>query len=385
MRLVTEFAPAVEAAVATLRSNLAAFGSLYPDDTTTGGRYLTRPSVPGFAEGGNYGWTTSFWPGMQWLAYELTGDAVFRSAGLSHVADFARRIELTEDVGTHDLGFLYSLACVAPWRLTGDQDAWRAAVAAAEHLMTRFLEPAGIVQAWGNLADPAQRGRTIIDSLMNMPLLTWAGRQTGDPRYAEAVARHSVQLARQIVRPDDSTFHTFTWDPVTGEPMGGSTAQGAHDGSCWARGQAWGIYGFALNFQATGDVRLLRAAERCARYYLEHLPGDGVPYWDLTFTSGDEPRDSSAAAVAACGLHELARLVAPARGECYAAAARDMLRSLAKGYTPAADGVRSDALLLHSVYSVPGNLGVDEGSLWGDYFYLEALVRHVDPEWERYW
>ncbi|GAB2455866.1 glycoside hydrolase family 88 protein [Xylanimonas ulmi] len=383
--LICEFASALDDTVATVRSNIAAFGPHYPDDTTVGGRYLPRPAAPGFAPGANRGWTTGFWPGMQWLAYEVTGAPGFRAAGEEHVADFERRVELGEDIDTHDLGFLYTLACVAPWRLTGSAGAWRAGIAAADALMTRFSEPAGVVQAWGDLTDPAQRGRTIIDSLLNMPLLTWAAEQTGQERYAAAVARHCARLAERIVRPDDSTFHTFTWDPATGAPVGGSTAQGAHDDSCWARGQAWGVLGFALNAQATGDARLLRAAERCADYLLAHLPADGVPYWDLVFTSGDEPRDSSAAAIAVCGLHELAPLVNAERSERYSSAARDILRSLVKGYTPGADGVRSDALLLHSVYSAPGGVGVDEGSLWGDYFYLEALVRHCVTGWRRYW
>lgn len=385
--LATELAPAVDTALATIRRNIAAFGDTYPDDTTHDGRYPARPATPDLPEGANRGWTTSFWPGMQWLAFELTGDEGFRTAGEAHVADFARRVERGQDLETHDLGFLYTLSCVAPWRLLGDERARGAALAAADHLMGRFLEPAGILQAWGDLADPAQRGRTIVDSLMNMPLLTWAGHQTGEERYPDAVRRHTRQLAAHIVREDDTTFHTFFWDPVTGEPLRGATEQGAGDDSCWARGQAWGIYGFALNHQVTGDPELLRASERCADYFLAHLPSDGVPYWDLVYTDGsDAPRDSSAAAIAACGLHELAAVQTdPERRDRYARASLDMVRALVAGYTPVADGVESDALLLHSVYDAPKSIGVDEGSLWGDYFYLEALVRHTLPTWERYW
>ncbi|MBO1751308.1 glycoside hydrolase family 88 protein [Actinotalea sp. BY-33] len=385
--LATELAPAVDAAIATVRRNIAAFGRRYPDDTTTDGRYLPRPATDRFAEGANRGWTTSFWPGTQWLAYELTGEDAFRAAGREHVVDFARRVEQGEDLHTHDLGFLYTLSGVAPWRLTGDEQARQAALAAADHLMVRFLEPAGILQAWGDVSDPAQRGRTIVDSLMNMPLLTWAGEQTGQERYPDAVRRHTAQLSEHVLRPDGTTFHTFYWDPVTGAPLYGATEQGAGDDSCWARGQAWGIYGFALNHQATGDPALLRSAERCADRFLADLPQDGVPYWDLVYTDGsDAPRDSSAAAIAACGLHHLAAVETdPARRERYATAGLDMLRALVAGYTPAAEGVESDALLLHSVYDAPKGIGVDEGSLWGDYFYLEALVRHTDPGWVPYW
>lgn len=385
--LATALAPAVETAVATVRANIDRWGLTYPDDTTTDGRYLPRPAAPGFAEGANRGWTTSFWPGAQWLAWEITGDDAFREAGEAHAADFARRVTQDEDLHTHDLGFLYTLACVAPWRLTGSTTARTAALAAADHLMLRFLEPAGIIQAWGDLSDPAQRGRTIIDSLMNTPLLTWAHEQTGDERYADAVRRHTEQLARHILRDDDSTFHTFYWDAVTGEPLRGGTEQGAFDDSCWARGQAWGIYGFAVNFQTTANPELLEASRRCADYFLAHLPSDGVPYWDLVYTDGsDAPRDASSAAIAACGLQELAAIEPDeARAAGYLAAGERLLRTLVERCTPQAEGVDSDALLLHSVYDAPKSVGVDEGCLWGDYFYLEALVRYTRQGWVRYW
>ena len=237
---------AIAAALATIRRNIDRFGDRYPDDTTAGGHYPPRPAASGVPEGGNRGWTTSFWPGMQWLAWELSGDEAFRDAAAAHAADFARRIDAGQDIDTHDLGFLYTLSCVTAWRLLGDAQARNAALRAAAHLMGRFLPSAGIIQAWGDLADPRQRGRTIIDSLMNLPLLTWAGQQTGDPRYADAVRRHAGQLREHMLRADDSTFHTFYWDAETGQPRFGATEQGAHDDSCWARGQAWAVYGFAL-------------------------------------------------------------------------------------------------------------------------------------------
>ncbi|MBF4457376.1 glycoside hydrolase family 88 protein [Pseudoclavibacter sp. VKM Ac-2867] len=377
---------ALAAATETVRRNIVAFGAAYPDDTTTDGRYLLRPATEAFAEGANRGWTTSFWPGMMWLAGDATGDAAFHEAALAHAADFERRLYGDEDLETHDLGFLYSLSVVTAWKQTGDER-WRTAgIKAGERLMTRFLEPAGILQAWGDLSDPAQRGRAIIDSLMNMPLLTWVGEQTGDPRYADAVRRHTEQLRTQIFRADDSTFHTFYWDAETGEPLRGGTEQGAFDESCWARGEAWGIYGFALNSQAVGDPRQLEAAWRCADYYLAHLPSDGIPYWDLVYTEGsDAPRDSSAAAIAACGFFELAAVEPdPERSSRARKAAYAQLDALIAEATPR-PAESSDALLLHGVYDMPKLVGVDEGTLWGDYFFLEALTRASRPDWQRYW
>ncbi|WP_402469510.1 glycoside hydrolase family 88 protein [Isoptericola aurantiacus] len=382
----TPLRAAVEAAVATVRRNAAAFGARYPDSTTRENVYPLRPATAEFAEGANRDWTTSFWPGMQWRAVELTGDTELRGAAMAHAADFARRVHAGEDLDTHDLGFLYTLSCVDAWRLAGDEAARDAALAAADHLMTRFLPSAGIVQAWGDLSDPAQRGRTIVDSLMNMPLLTWATEVTGDERYADVVARHVVQVRTHLLRDDDSTFHTFYWDPVSGEPLRGATEQGAGDDSCWARGQAWGIFGFALHHRTSGDPESLRASQRCADYFLAHLPADGVPFWDLVYTDGSQaPRDSSAAAIAVCGLLELASVLPDAdRAAAYDAAARRMLAALVTGYTPARHQ-RADALLLHAVYDAPKGKGVDEGCLWGDYYYLEALTRLTLPGWVSPW
>jgi len=382
----TGFTPARSAALRTITENIATFGDRYPDDTTIAGVYRLRPAKPGFAEGGNYGWTTSFWPGMLWLGYELTGDDAYRLAGELQVQSFADRVDGGLDLATHDLGFLYTLACVAPWRLTGNEQAKRAALSAADHLMTRFLEPAGIIQAWGDLSNPEQRGRTIIDSLMNMPLLYWASEMTGDPRYREAAYRHTVQLRDHMIRPDDTTFHTFYWNPVTGEPLRGGTQQGYADQSCWARGQAWGIYGFAMNYRYTSDETFLHAAERCADYFLEHLPADHIAYWDLIFGDGSgEARDSSATAIAVCGLDELAKALPDGpRKERYRREAQQMLTSLAESCSTA-DHPRSNALLLHGIYDKPKSVGVDEGTLWGDYFYLEALTRSIIPGWKPYW
>ncbi|MDD7961363.1 glycoside hydrolase family 88 protein [Microbacterium thalli] len=377
---------AITAALATLRRNIETFGLRYPDDTTDGDRYPIRPASGGFAPGANRGWTTSFWPGMMWIAWELTGDGFFRDAGLAHAEDFARRVRDEQDLDTHDLGFLYTLASVAPYRLLGDEDARATALDAADHLMRRFLEPAGIVQAWGDLSDPAQRGRTIVDSLMNMPLLTWAGEQTGEDRFTDAVRRHTTQLRTHILRDDDTTFHTFYWDAETGEPLRGATEQGAFDDSCWARGQAWGVYGFALNHRATGDPALLDASRRCAERFLSKLPSDRVPFWDMVYTDGaDAPRDSSSAAIVVSGLFELAEAETDeGAAERYRRSAYEILGSLIANYTPATPEA-SDAVILHSVYDFPKSVGVDEGTLWGDYFYLEALVRAARPGWKPYW
>ena len=260
---------------------------------------------------------------MIWLAYEFTKDEKYRRAGEHHIKSFAERMDKQQDVDHHDLGFLYTPTCIAPWRLTGNTDGKAAALRAADQLMHRFWDKPGIFQAWGRMDDPEQRGRTIVDSLMNMPLLFWASDVSKDGRYRDAAYRHCCQLRDHFVRPDNTTFHTFYFDVETGAPRFGKTAQGAADNSCWARGQAWAIYGFVLGYAYTHDAGLLQTACRVADYFLAHLPADKVAYWDLVYTDGSgEERDSSAASIAVCALQEIARsLPAGPEQTRYAAAA----------------------------------------------------------------
>jgi unsaturated chondroitin disaccharide hydrolase len=368
---------ALGGAVSRVESNLESFPpGLYPAPSSRGGVY---PAIR------NAEWTTSFWPGMLWLAYEATGEGRFRDEGLARVPDFRRRLDEREGVDTHDLGFLYTLSCVAPWRLVGYRPAREAALKAATMLLSRYFEKAGIIQAWGDLSDPEQRGRIIVDCAMNLPLLFWASEETGNPYYREAAAAHLGAANASLIRPDASSCHTYYFDVETGEPLRGETAQGRSDGSCWARGQAWAIYGLALGFRYLRDPELLELASRLALYFLNRLPEDLVCHWDLSFAPGSaEERDSSAAAIAACGLLELASHLPPIdpRRRRYENAAGLIARSLASSYS--ASGSEGNGLLLHSVYNKPKGEGVDECCAWGDYFYLESLVR-LTRSWKPYW
>lgn len=368
---------AIETAVARVEANL----SLFPP-----GRYpgpasfdLVYPTI------GNTDWTSSFWTGQLWLAYELTGRDLFRDAALSHVSDFRNRLDERTATDTHDLGFLYTLSGVAAWRLTGDHRARAMALKAADLLMLRYHEKAGILQAWGDLNDPELRGRIIIDCAMNLPLLFWASEQTGNPHYREAAVTHLNRANRFLIRPDASSFHTYYFDTKTGEALRGATAQGYSDQSCWARGQAWGILGLPLNYGYCPDPAILETSRRLAHYFLNRLPDDFVCHWDLVFTSGPEEKDTSASAIAACGLLELARCL-PATDShrpVYERAAVASLASLARSYTTE-NHPQSNGLLVEAVYNKPKNEGVNECNLWGDYFYLEGLMRVTRP-WRPYW
>jgi rhamnogalacturonyl hydrolase YesR len=369
-------ARAIEQALASIDRNLDHFGDDFPGPSSTDSLY---PTI------GNIEWTNGFWTGMLWLAYELTGAARYRKAAEAHVRSFHTRQQERINTNHHDLGFLYSLSCVAAYKLTGDSLAAEAALGAARLLMERYNPKAGIIQAWGDLNDPEQRGRMIIDCNLNLPLLYWASEFTGEAAFRDAANRHIEAAARHIVRPDGSTFHTFFFDVDNALPLRGKTHQGFADDSCWARGQAWGISGFPLVFRHNGDTRLIALSKTLSNYYLNRLPADGICYWDLIFTSGTEERDSSAAAIAACGLLELAKqlpLSDPLRAE-YQSAALGMVGELSANYVNTG-GAPGSGLLKHAVYHKPQRMGVDESCIWGDYFYLEALVRLSRP-WNPYW
>jgi len=367
---------AIASALSRIDRNLATFGDRFPAPSSVGGTYPLIENVE---------WTSGFWTGTLWLAFELSGDNRYREAAERHLASYGRRIAERINVDHHDLGFLYSLSCVAADKLTGNPAAREYAVAAAELLHARYLLQAGIIQAWGDLDDPSQAGRMIIDCNLNLPLLYWASQATGNPKYSLAADSHIAQAEKYLVRPDSSTFHTFFMDPRTGAPREGKTHQGFSDTSCWARGQAWGIAGFAAVFRHKADPNLIATAAKLANYFLNRLPDDLVCCWDLIFTGPPEPRDSSAAAIAACGLLELTEHLPPTDPdrEAYQGAAVAIVKSLAEFYANAPDAAGT-GIVRHAVYHMPNRIGVDESCIWGDYFYLEALMR-LTRVWETYW
>lgn len=365
----------LDRALARIDRALPDFSGSFPAPSSVNGRYAPMD---------NSEWTNGFWTGVLWLAHEASGKPGYRAAAEATLPSFVERVDQRIGVDHHDLGFLYTLSCCAADQLTDNAEARRAGILAAELLLARFDKTAEVIQAWGDFNDPAQRGRMIIDCNLNLPLLWWASNQTGDRRFADAANRHVAKAARYLVRPDYSTFHTFYMDTENGEPRFGSTHQGFSDDSAWARGQAWGIYGFALAFRHTGDAAYLDLAAHLADYFLARLPDDGICYWDLIFTSGDEPRDSSAAAIAACGLLELAAMLplTAHKRNVYGQAAARMLTALDQScLSPLAS---SNGILDHAVYHWPNKVGVDECCIWGDYFYMEALLR-LQRAWKPYW
>ena len=372
-------AAALDEAVAQVRVNLP----LYTD------RCQNHSSVDNiYPACDNTQWTCGFWPGEVWLSYERTGDEAFKKTAMTLVASFDHRIRHKIEVDHHDMGFLYSPSCVAAHKLTGAAAARDAAILAADQLISRFQPKGQFIQAWGEMGAP-ENYRYIIDCLLNLPLLYWASEVTGDAKYADIAHRHITTCLANSFRPDGSTYHTFFMNP-DGTPSHGATCQGYRDDSFWARGQAWGVYGSVLSYRYTRNPEYLDTFRRALEFYLTRLPDDLVPYWDMIFTSGsEEPRDSSSAAIVACGLLEAVKWVGAEEGAGYEKLARQMLASLVQHYA-VTDRKPGGGQLLHGTYSKksPYNTctpeGVDECTSWGDYFYMEALTR-LTKDWQLYW
>ncbi len=341
----------------------------------------------------NNQWTCGFWPGEIWLSYEASKDEEFKKSGLVHVQSMKNRIENKISVDHHDMGFLYSPSCVAPWKIIGDEDARSSAIKAADQLISRFQEKGEFIQAWGEMGQ-SENYRYIVDCLLNTPLLYWASRETGNPKYADIARRHTHTCIKNSIRKDGSTYHTFFMDIKTGAPLYGKTCQGYADDSVWARGQSWGVYGTALAYRYDKNPEYLEAFEKTLKFFLSRLPQDNVPYWDMIFNDENanqngeiEPRDSSSASIVACGLLDMAFQT---KNTEYEKIARILIKSLADNYA-VKDFSKSNGLVLHGTYSKksPYNTctpeGVDECVSWGDYFYMEALMRILNPDWNLYW
>lgn len=362
------WAKAIEQAVEQTRRNIGRFGEQFPHVSKNGRYYELNP---------NSDWTDGFWSGILWLCYEYTGEDVFRDTAIRTVESFRQRLQDKPSLDHHDIGFLYSLSAKAGWIVEQNEEARRTALESADILMNRWREGPQLIQAWGRENDPENGGRIIIDCLMNLPLLYWAYEQTGEVKYAEVARIHAEKSRRFLVRGDDSSYHTFYFDPVTGDAVRGGTHQGYRDGSTWTRGQAWGIYGFVLAYRALKNSEFLETSKRMAKYFVDRLPVDYVVYWDFDAPQIPETkRDSSASAIASAGMLELMQHLEPhdPLKKQLSAAVVNTLSSLSQNYTPdpASD---EQGFIRHGSYSVRSGASPDDYTIWGDYYYLESLMR----------
>lgn len=338
----------------------------------------------------NIGWTNGFWTGEIWLAYEFTGEECLKKTALLQCDSFYERITKEISIASHDMGFLYSPSCVAAYKLTGNEKAKEAALLAADNLITMFRTKGNFIQSI-NQPENKQEYRMIVDTLLNLPLLFWASEVTGYDKYRNIAVTHFHTTADVLIRADGSVAQAARFDNETGEHLCNYTRQGYSNDSAWSRGQAWAVYGPAIAYKYTGLQECKEMFLKTAPYFMNHLPEDMVAYFDLQFTEGDEwPRDSSAAAIAACGMLEMAKYLEQDEAEYYVNCAKKILKSLYDNYM-VRDFSMSNGLLLHGTYcckteynTMSRNLGKDECTSFGDYFFMEALTR-LNKEWEMYW
>ncbi len=356
-----------------LKQNIKSYGEAYPSPATYNEKYQIIE---------NREWTTSFWTGMLWIAYEYTNDEEFLNIAKINTESFINRLNTKYEIEHHDIGFLYTLSTVAAYKVTGESKYREASIKAADLLIERFIPQAGFIQAWGKKLD-TEENRAIIDSLLNIPLLFWASEETKDSKYRDVAKQHYQKVISNIIREDNTTFHTYYFDYDTGKPLYGKTRQGYSDNSCWARGQAWAIYGQALASKYLCEDELNDKFEEVLEYFVNHLPADSIAYWDLIFNDENpSDRDSSSNAIALCGLLEKIKQEKELNYN-YLYLIKIMLSNLQLSYTT----INSDeqGILKHGVYSWHSGRGVDESNIWGDYFYLEALYRIYNNRWSSYW
>ena len=327
------------------------------------------------------GWTAGFWGGLNYLLYEYTKNEEYLKT--------ARSIEKQMDAGLrnyealhHDVGFMWHILSGANYRLTGDEGSKRRNLFAASTLYSRFIPNGGFIRAWNNKWRGLDSSNwSIIDCLMNLPILYFASDVIGDDRFKQIAIAHADMALYDHLREDGSIAHIVEHDRESGEAVCTYGGQGFGVGSCWSRGQAWGLYGFIISYKHTGEQRYLDAAKKVAHYFIANCCDDWLPRVDFRAPSQPVYYDSTAGACAACGLIEIAKAVGENEGGMYMNAAINILKAMeAKfmNYDPDTDDMLGYGTVL---YPTDGNLkNVHISIIYGDYFFTEALLKLLGSE-----
>lgn len=321
-------------------------------------------------------WVSGFFPGTCWLVYEHTGNEEIKALAEKTTLKLASLPE-PGMVTHHDIGFMVNCSYGNALRVTGDQSYRQTIIDAAGKLCERFSPTVGCIMSWNPNAK--WQYPVIIDNMMNLEILCNATKLSGDKSYEEVALTHARTTIKNHFRPDFSTWHVVSYVPETGEIEAKNTAQGLNDDSAWARGQAWGLYGYTMMYRETGEADFLAQAENIARYLLGRLPEDGIPYWDFDCPLiPDTFRDSSAGAIMASAFVELSTFTKDAAlaDKCLKMAEKQ-IRTLASDEYLAAPGKNGGFLLRHGVGHLPGNSQIDVPLSYGDYYFLEAISRYI--------
>lgn len=320
-------------------------------------------------------WTSGFFPGSLWYLYENNKDEKL----LAFARQYTVRVEREKyTTNNHDVGFMINCSFGNGLRLTGDNAYKSVMLTAAKSLSTRYTPKIGLIRSWDS--DPKKwQYAVIIDNMMNLELMLWAAKKSDNQFYKELSVSHADKTMQHHYRPDYSCYHVVSYDTISGLPHKKQTHQGTADESAWARGQAWGLYGFTFMYRETKDKRYLAFAKNIAKYLIEHprMPEDYIPYWDFDAPGiPNEPRDVSAAALMASALIELSQFVDKDLSVKYIAVSEKQLRTMASPEYTAKLGENGDFILKHGTGSKPHNSEVDVPLTYADYYYLEALLRY---------
>ena len=318
-------------------------------------------------------WTCGFFPGSLWFMYELTKNEKFRQEA-EYYTTLNDKAQYRED--THDLGFMLNCSYGNGFRITGNESYKKVLITGAKSLSTRFHKQVGSIKSWE--ARNQWNYPVIIDNMMNLEFLCEVSTLTGDKSLKQISITHADNTMKNHYRPDYSCFHVVDYDSITGNIIQKKTAQGYADNSSWARGQAWGLYGFTMMYRETKDPRYLEQAKKIAAFMLNNpsMPTDKIPYWDYNAPNiPKEPRDASAAAITASALIELSSFVHD-KPE-YLKMAETILKNLSSDEYLAAKGENGLFILKHSTGNWPKNSEIDTPLNYADYYYLEALGRYM--------
>ena len=338
-----------------------------------------------------YDWTPGFFPGSLWYIFEFSNKPEWKQAATAWTEKLEPLKSFTQH---HDLGFMMYCSFGNAYRLTGNENYKEILIQGARSLCTRFNKTTGSIKSWNSFRSwydgKNYNYPVIVDNMMNLELLFFASRVSGDTSFRHIAITHALNTRKNQLRTDFSTYHVVCYDSTTGEVLSRETAQGYSNNSTWARGQAWGIYGFTMTYRETKDKRFLKTAEGMADFFINHhnLPADKIPYWDFNAQEAGyspseksnasktniKPRDASAAAITASALLELSTYV-DKKGKKYRQAAVKILQELSKSYK-ASPGTNGGFLLTQSVGSLPHNSEIGVPIAYADYYYLEALMRY---------
>lgn len=333
-------------------------------------------------------WTNGFYGGMMWQLYHATGEELYKEIALE-IEEKLDKSLMTFWGMDHDSGFKWLTTAVANYRLTGSEQGYNRGRLAADNLAGRFNLAGQFIRAWNDGNDGCKAGWAIIDCMMNLPLLYWAYEESKDPRYLQIAVAHADTAEKYFIRPDGSAIHIVEFDPFTGEYVKSHGGQGYGEGTSWTRGQAWAIYGFALSYLHTKNEKYLKVARKVADYFIESTPAPGFVPVDFRQPADCTLEDSTAAAIAACGMLEIAKLLQGIKEEklqdvadygkadkYYDAAVR-MLMQLDEHRCNWSEDCDS---ILEKCTAAFHDKEHEFSIIYGDYFFMEAIFKLTGEE-----